>query len=143
MSDTKKQSNNTTMQYFVGALGVVALILAGAVVILLLRPVVVVTNFEQCKEVSGSLLESYPEQCLVNGTTFTNSAQVSSDNDYVGLSEAAALAKAKQSNTPARVVERDGQPLPATMDFREGRLNLTVTDGKVTKVNIEGQSAAE
>lgn len=56
------------------------------------------------------------------------------------MTEKAALAKAGQDKTPARVVERDGKSLPVTMDFAFGRHNLYVKDGKVYKVEIEGQA---
>ncbi len=140
MSSANKQANYNTMQLFVGALGVVTLVLAAAVVILLLRPVVVVTNFEQCKEAGGTLLESYPEQCQINGATFVDTGaddEVTGNDGYIGLSEKAALEKAEQANVPARVVERDGKALPATMDLRHGRHNFFVRDGKVYKVNVE------
>lgn len=60
-----------------------------------------------------------------------------SDSQYIGLTEKAALAKAKQSNVPARVVERDDESIPVTMDFVPGRYNLYVRDGKVYNIRIE------
>ncbi|MFC4994284.1 hypothetical protein [Rubritalea tangerina] len=65
-----------------------------------------------------------------------------SANDLIGLSPEDAIALAKKHKTPARVVEIDGKPQPVTLDIRPGRLNLSVTDNKVTKVAIEGQPAA-
>lgn len=100
-----------------------------------------INTFQACKSAGGALLETYPEQCMINGKSFTDSAQTpnnGSSNDYVGLAEQAALDKAKSANTPARVVERDGESLPVTMDYVPGRLNLYVKDGKVYKVQIEG-----
>lgn len=35
----------------------------------------VVTNFEECKAAGNPIMESYPEQCVANGETFTNSKQ--------------------------------------------------------------------
>lgn len=35
---------------------------------------------------------------------------------------------------PNRVIELDGQGLPATMDYRPERLNFAVKDGVITKV---------
>ena len=37
-----------------------------------------------------------------------------------------------------RVIERDGQPLPMTMDFREDRMNVVVADGRITAVHSRG-----
>ena len=135
-----KQVTKGTFNWVTMVLCLIVAALAAVIVILMLRPAKVVSNFEQCKAVGGAVLESYPEQCLIRGTTFTNSAQHVGGDDYVGLSETEALAKAKQANVPARVVERDGESLPITMDFAFGRHNLYVKDGKVYKVEIEGQA---
>lgn len=56
---------------------------------------------------------------------------------YIGLPETDAMAQAAESNTPARVIERDGESLPATTDLRPGRLNFTVEDGRVSDVYVE------
>lgn len=58
--------------------------------------------------------------------------------NYVGLTEAAAAALAEQNNVPFRVVERDGQPLDVTEDFRPGRINASIVDGIVTAYTVEG-----
>lgn len=65
------------------------------------------------------------------------SAQAPRATEYIGMSETEAMLKAKQNNTPARVVERESEPLAATMDFVEGRLNFYVKDLKVYKVDVE------
>lgn len=90
--------------------------------------------------------ESDPRQCTVNGKTYVQgSTDGGSKTDtgephaYVGLSEEDALNKAKSENKPARVVSRNGEELPVTMDFVKGRLNLTVNNGKVEKVEVEGE----
>lgn len=117
----------------------VVVILAGVIVVLLLRPSVqVVTNYEQCKQAGGTLLEIYPEQCLVVGTMFVNEAQTG-DGSYIGMTEKGALAKAELEKIPARVVERDDEALPVTMDFSFGRHNFFVKNGTVYKVEVEGQ----
>lgn len=77
---------------------------------------------------------------MVNGKSFTNTTQIPSatTSTYIGLSEQAALDKAKAEAKTARIVERDGQALSMTMDYAPGRLNLSVKDGKVYKVQVEG-----
>lgn len=55
---------------------------------------------------------------------------------YVGLSEDEAIERA--SEVGARVVGRDGVDLVITMDFRPGRVNLTVFDGTVVAAMVEG-----
>ncbi len=99
-----------------------------------------ITTFEECKEATGEIAESYPEQCFINGMSFSNPDQkVEQPTDgYIGLSEEEALSKAEQDNKQARVVERDGESLPVTMDYMPGRLNFYVSDGKIEKVQIEG-----
>ncbi len=57
-------------------------------------------------------------------------------DDYVGLTEDAALTKATQDGRVARVVERDGQPLPVTLDFNPDRLNFTISSDAVTHVEF-------
>ncbi len=99
------------------------------------------TNYTECKNAGGIVTQSYPEQCAINGKTFSNddaNTDTATPTDYIGLSEQAALNKAKNENKPARVVERDGEALPVTMDYAKGRLNLTITNGKVEKVGVEG-----
>ena len=99
-----------------------------------------INSFQTCKDAGGAILESYPEQCMLNGKSFTNETQSvdSPANAYIGLTEQTALDKAQAENKPARIVERDGEPLAVTMDFMPGRLNLSVRDGKVYKVQVEG-----
>ena len=97
-----------------------------------------IDSFEACKEAKGEVMESYPEQCAINGKTFTNQAQ-QPGGEYIGLTEQEALDKASQENVTARIVEREGESLPVTMDFSFGRHNFSIKDGKVYKVEIEGQ----
>lgn len=137
----KTSPKNQISQQIVTLLCLVVVTLSIAVVALLLKPATIISTFEQCKKAGGAIMESYPEQCMINKTSFTNPMQqLGNSNDYIGLTEKDALAKAEASNTPARVVERDGQGLPVTMDFTFGRHNLYVKDGKVYKVEIEGQA---
>lgn len=124
--------------------GIVIAAMVGAVVLVtvmvLRRPAATVNNFEQCRLAGGALMESYPEQCHINGKTFVNDAQLLDGSQYMGLTEKAALVKAEQATVPARVVEREGESLPVTMDFVFGRHNLYIKDGKVYNVEIEGQA---
>ena len=134
----KRQSKQPQMSWLTITLGVIAGVLFVALIAFLVQPPRVITSFQQCKDAGGSVMESYPEQCLIGGTTFTNDTQSATGSAYVGLTEADALAKAKQDDVPSRVVERDGKDLAVTMDFVFGRYNLFVKDGKVYKVEVEG-----
>ena len=58
--------------------------------------------------------------------------------DLVGLDEAAAGALAAEHGGAVRAIERDGQPLPMTMDFRPDRANVVVAGGRITAVHSMG-----
>lgn len=116
---------------------IVTAALVVAVIFLLLRPVKTITNFEECKQAGGTVLEMYPELCKIGNATFTNESQSVIDTTYVGMTEQDALASAAENNIPARVVERDGQGLPTDMSYTAGRHNFYVRDGVVYKVDVE------
>lgn len=56
---------------------------------------------------------------------------------FVGLSEAAAAEKAEADDVPHRVVARDGEQLPVTMDYNPERVNFTIVDGTVTDARYD------
>ncbi|PID70653.1 hypothetical protein CSB37_01035 [bacterium DOLZORAL124_38_8] len=60
---------------------------------------------------------------------------------FFGLPEKRAVALAKQNKVDFRVVERDGNPLPTTRDYRPGRINAVVKDGKIVSFTVEGRSS--
>ena len=95
-----------------------------------------IDNFEACKEAKGEVIESYPEQCHINGKTFVNEAQ-KPGGAYIGLTEKAAMDKAGQDGVTARVVEREGEGVPVTMDLADGRHNFYIKNGTVYKVEVE------
>src|SRR5690606_19236307 len=133
-----------SIKWAVATLGVVVIGIIASVAALSMRPdTTEVRNFADCKVAGGIVMESYPERCRLGDATFTNEDQVplepSAAGKYVGMTESEALAQAKASDIPARVVQRDDEALPVTMDFVFGRYNFYVKDGEVYKVEIEGQ----
>ena len=100
-----------------------------------------IDSFQACKDAGGRIAESYPEQCFINGKSFTNDQQSLDDRsvEYIGLTEQEVLDRASRANKAARVVSRDDEALPVTMDFMPGRLNLHIKNGKVYKVQVEGE----
>lgn len=56
--------------------------------------------------------------------------------DVIGLTELRAIEILRVAGYPVRVVERDGRPLPATMDFRADRVNLIVRSGTVIDTRL-------
>jgi len=63
--------------------------------------------------------------------------QASEGFDFVGMNEEAASELASENNIAFRVIMRDGEMLPATMDYRPGRINAQVEDGIVTSFSVE------
>lgn len=59
-------------------------------------------------------------------------------SDYVGLTVTQAETQAAGEGIPFRVVMRDGESLPVTMDYRLGRINATVENDIVTSYIVEG-----
>lgn len=123
-------------------LGIVFVVVGANVIVLSMRPDRKVTNFEECIQAGGARLESYPEQCLYDGTTYMNKEQLppTKESGFIGMKEDEALRTAKENHIIARVVERDGEALPVTMDFVHGRHNLYVRDGHVYNVQVEGET---
>jgi len=54
----------------------------------------------------------------------------------VGMSEDDAVKAITDAGCTSRVVERDGEKFPVTMDLNPMRVNLTITDSKVTKATV-------
>jgi len=54
----------------------------------------------------------------------------------VGMAEAEAAAFLDRLGYRVRVVERDGESPPITMEVREDRANLTLRGGRVTAVAV-------
>lgn len=136
-----KRYNQVSEWWILAALLCLAVAVMVAAAVLLLKPSEEINSFQACKDRGGAILESYPERCMLGGRSFTNENQsVNTDTSgYMGLEEQAALQKAAAGKQPARVVERDGESLPVTMDFVPGRLNFSVRDGKVDRVRVEGE----
>ena len=70
-------------------------------------------------------------------STPSTSGETEVAEQYLGFSVEDAMVTASKNNTPFRVVELDGEPQAATMDYRPGRINATVNSGKVTAITIE------
>lgn len=60
----------------------------------------------------------------------------------IGVSEAAAMAYARDRRQMARVVTRDGVDLPVKLDLRVGRINLEVANGQVVGLWVEQDTEA-
>jgi len=70
-------------------------------------------------------------------TTSSGSKQSSrpetSAQSYVGLTKKEAIAKAKATDTPWRILREDSETFIVTQDFVEHRVNFEIDNGKVTK----------
>jgi hypothetical protein len=58
------------------------------------------------------------------------------ESDYVGLTKAQAMKKAKDQGRPARVTREDDEMFPGTLDYNPDRVNLELDDGTVTKATF-------
>lgn len=65
-------------------------------------------------------------------TASTDGAVVDAEALFVGQTEDEAAVTAKANGLEVRVVERDGEEFAVTMDYRTDRVNIAVTDDKVT-----------
>lgn len=136
----KRDQNKVAVKGAIITLSVISLLIVATIVYAMMRPPKQVNNFEECIEAGGTRMESYPEQCSYNGKTYTNEAQrLPKESGYEGMTEDDALQTASDNKIPARVVERDDESLPVTMDFVYGRHNFYVREGIVYKVEIEGE----
>ena len=59
------------------------------------------------------------------------------------MTEEEAKTLAEENGVSFRLVERDGQPLPVTKDYRPGRINATMNDGVITSYSVEGEREIE
>jgi hypothetical protein len=55
--------------------------------------------------------------------------------ELVGLELSEAESLAQENGCEVRVVERDGEPLPTTLDLIENRINVAVEDGEVVRID--------
>lgn len=58
--------------------------------------------------------------------------------ELIGLTEEEAVGVAADNDISFRVVERDGESLPVTMDYRPGRINAVVEGDAVIEYSVEG-----
>lgn len=85
--------------------------------------------------------ETTPETTTPSDTTEPGGTDAEADlpteesaEDLVDLTEDEATEAAEERGWTIRVANRDGEDLPGTMDLRENRVNVEVTDGVVTAI---------
>ena len=99
-----------------------------------------VTAFEQEADTLILLADEVPVLVFEAGTATvpqddTASAQAAADK-VVGLTAAEAEKALSGAGLIYRVVSEDGQPKPATMDFRVDRVNVALVDGEVESATV-------
>lgn len=110
-----------------------------AIAALALIAIVYVANQETTEETAEETV-LVPVELVVDETstsTGITTEEFSAEASYINLTVAEAEMLAASNDVPFRVVELDGQPLPATMDYRPGRINAKVSGGLVTEVIVE------
>ena len=102
------------------------------------------TSFGECRDMGGTIAESYPEQCFIGDQSFVNPGLLEGlhvdqvdTSECIGLSEADAYSKADSNGQAARVVSIDGESQTVIMNYIPGRLNLHMVDGLVDRVEVE------
>ena len=72
-----------------------------------------------------------------DGSTATKPADAGdSAAPYVGLTKAAAIARAEREQRPWRIGREDDEQFMLTQDFVEDRVTFELDDGKVTKASL-------
>jgi len=97
----------------------------------------------------SAMPDEYVQQAEVPGDVTTETAVPGDDGvatgvdvpkgaeqDLIGLTEKAAIQAAESQGWAVRVVARDGEEFPITMDYSTARVNLTVVDDIVTEVYV-------
>ncbi len=87
--------------------------------------------------VANGVVTEYTVESIKPVVDEANVSASSSINTIVGMTIAEAEAYAKTNNVPFRVVMKDGESLPVTMDLRPGRINAVVEAGLVVSYTIE------
>jgi len=77
-------------------------------------------------------------QSSATGDCAEEPTEETADELLVGLTEDEATEAAEACGWILRVVRRDGEDLPMTMDLRTNRVNVEVTDGEVTAIVSTG-----
>lgn len=74
-----------------------------------------------------------PEQDEIDDT---EEAEYERDASFEGLAEEEAIAQAEEADIPYRVIARDGEQFPATMDYSPERINFNIEDGVVVRAEF-------
>lgn len=87
--------------------------------------------------VANGVVTEYTVESIKPVVDEANMSASSSANTIIAMTIIEAEAYAKESNVPFRVVMKDGESLPVTMDLRPGRINAVVEAGLVVSYTIE------
>lgn len=107
-----------------------------AIAALALIAIVFIANKETVDDMQTSPVE-LPAGETATGTATTTEEVFAPEASYVNLTIAEAETLAASNGVPFRIVEQDGEPLAATMDYRPGRINAKVQNGLVVEVTVE------
>jgi hypothetical protein len=80
--------------------------------------------------------ESGPAPAPAEGTPEVpkKGANAPSDSAFLGLTEKEGADRAEADGLRHRVISVDGQPRPATKDYRPDRVNFEIVNGRITAV---------
>jgi hypothetical protein len=72
--------------------------------------------------------------CRDSGTAPVTGGDVPSDSAFIGLTEKEGADRAEAEGLRHRVISVDGQPRPATKDYRPDRINFEIVNGRIAAV---------
>lgn len=72
----------------------------------------------------------------INSADKSTGISVARANTLIGMKEGEAESCATQLDWGYRVVSRDGEDFPATLDYRLDRVSLTIKSGLITRVDV-------
>lgn len=73
--------------------------------------------------------------CLLPVACREKGAGSAGDEAFIGLTEAEGAALAKRRKLISRVISVDGEPRPATMDYRVDRVNFEIEQGRIARTS--------
>ncbi len=76
------------------------------------------------------------DQADATTTTSASGADSSEGAAYVGLTKAAAIAKAEADGHPWRITREDDENFPATLDYNPDRVSFEIDNGRVTQASF-------
>ena len=93
--------------------------------------------------INASIIDGRVSEFYIDGEEVSSNDEISENTqtptDYIGMPVVDAAELAEEKGDIFRVVNIDGESQPVTMDYRPGRINVSIIDGRVSEFYIEGE----